>query len=408
MTVFLGGSPTTSTWLLAIAAVACFVANEPLLVLVGQRGTRTQREESGRAKRALLISVLFALAAGIGGLALAPRAAQFAVVLPLLLGGTLVMLAIQGLERSVFGEVLAAATLSSVAVPLGLTAGLDLTSALAVALIWAVTALLGTAVVRLTVARTKAKTPHELQTVRVKRAALIAVCLGVIGVGVAAPFGSRIGLWVLAAAVPVALVVLIMAALRPTARRLRLMGWSLVFANLLSLIAVVTTLKIIPGFRCGGTDPTVPHVLEEKPVLAKDIMTENPVTATELMSVAEALGLLYELDVRHLPVVRGSELVGIVSDRDLRGFTTPSEDDAIDAMESARGSTVGNFMNTDPIRVDTETNIREVVELMLVHRVGAIPVCDLDTGDLLGIVSYVDSAARASRDAGTSVKPSPC
>ena len=55
-------------------------------------------------------------------------------------------------------------------------------------------------------------------------------------------------------------------------------------------------------------------------MLVKDIMTENPVTATELMSVAEALGLLYELDVRHLPVVRGSELAGIVSDRDLRGF----------------------------------------------------------------------------------------
>jgi acetoin utilization protein AcuB len=125
-------------------------------------------------------------------------------------------------------------------------------------------------------------------------------------------------------------------------------------------------------------------------VLAKDIMTENPVTATELMSVAEALGLLYELDVRHLPVVRGSELVGIVSDRDLRGFTAPSEDEAIEALENARSSSVGNFMNTDPIRVDTETNVREIVELMLLHRIGAIPVCDLDTGDLIGIVSYVD------------------
>jgi acetoin utilization protein AcuB len=125
-------------------------------------------------------------------------------------------------------------------------------------------------------------------------------------------------------------------------------------------------------------------------VLAKDIMTENPVTATELMSVAEALGLLYELDVRHLPVVRGSELVGIVSDRDLRGFTAPGEDDAIDAMENARTSNVGKFMNTDPVRVDSETNAREIIELMLLHRVGAVPVVDLDTGDLLGIVSYVD------------------
>ena len=125
-------------------------------------------------------------------------------------------------------------------------------------------------------------------------------------------------------------------------------------------------------------------------MLAKDIMTEKPVTATELMSVAEALGLLYELDVRHLPVVRGSELVGIVSDRDLRVFTSPGEDEAIDAMEGARASNVGNFMNTDPVRVDSETNAREIIELMLLHRVGAIPVVDLDTGDLLGIVSYVD------------------
>lgn len=125
-------------------------------------------------------------------------------------------------------------------------------------------------------------------------------------------------------------------------------------------------------------------------MLAKDIMTENPVTSTELMSVAEALGLLYELDVRHLPVVRGRELVGIISDRDFSAFTGAAEDDVIDAVESARSSTVGNFMNTSPVKVDPETNVRDVVELMLLHRVGAVPVADLDTGDLLGIVSYVD------------------
>lgn len=125
-------------------------------------------------------------------------------------------------------------------------------------------------------------------------------------------------------------------------------------------------------------------------MLAKDIMTENPVTATELMNVAEALGLLYELDVRHLPVVRGRELVGIVSDRDLRAFTAASEDEAIEAMDNAREANIGNFMNTEPVRVDPETNVREIVELMLMHRVGAIPVSDADTGDLLGIVSYVD------------------
>ena len=256
VTVFLGGSPTTSTWLLAIGAIAAFLANEPLLVLFGQRGTRTKREESDRAKRALLIFGLVALGAGVAGLVLAPTVVQYAVVVPLVLGAALVMLAIQGLERSMVGEGLAAATLSSIAIPLGLSAGLDLTSTLAVALIWLVTSLLGTAVVRLTVARTKAKTDEELARVRFKRALLVLVSLAVIAVGVAAPFGSRVGLWVLAAAVPVAVVVLVLAALQPTARRLRLIGWSLVAANLCSLIAVVTTLKIIQGFK--AVEPTLP------------------------------------------------------------------------------------------------------------------------------------------------------
>jgi len=256
VTVFLGGSPTTSTWLLAVGAIAAFLANEPLLVLFGQRGTRTKREESDRAKRALLIFGLVALGTGVAGLVLAPAVVQYAVVVPLVLGAALVMLAIQGLERSMVGEGLAAATLSSIAIPLGLSAELALTSALAVALIWLVTSLLGTAVVRLTVARTKAKTDEELARVRFKRALLVLVSLAVIAVGVAAPFGSRVGLWVLAAAVPVAVVVLVLAALQPTARRLRLMGWSLVAANLCSLIAVVTTLKIIQDFK--AVEPTLP------------------------------------------------------------------------------------------------------------------------------------------------------
>lgn len=256
VTVFIGGSPTTSTWLLAIGAIAAFLANEPLLVLFGQRGTRTKREESDRAKRALLIFALVALGTGVAGLVLAPMVVQYAVGVPLVLGAGLVMLAIQGLERSMVGEGLAAATLSSIAIPLGLSAGLDLTSTLAVALIWLVTSLLGTAVVRLTVARTKAKTDEELARVRFKRALLVLVSVAVIAVGVAAPYGSRVSLWVLAAAVPVAVVVLVMAALQPTARRLRLIGWSLVAANLCSLIAVVTTLKIIQDFN--AVEPTLP------------------------------------------------------------------------------------------------------------------------------------------------------
>ena len=60
-------------------------------------------------------------------------------------------------------------------------------------------------------------------------------------------------------------------------------------------------------------------------------------------------------------------------------------------------------MNTNPVKVDPETSIPEVIELMLLHRVGAIPVADLDTEDLIGIVSYVDllRVLQETLDSGT-------
>jgi len=256
VTVFLGGSPTTATWLLSIGAIACFLANEPILVLFGQRGNRMKRDESDHAKRALLVFGLVAAGAGIAGLLLAPPGTQYTVAIPLVLGVGLVLLAIQGLERSMAGEALAAAALSSTAIPLGLSAGWHATEALAVFLIWLVTSLLGTSVVRLTVARTKAKTDEELNRVRLKRALLIAICVAIIAIGGAALAGSRGWPLVLAAALPMAVAVLVIAILQPTARRLRLLGWSLVAANMLTLIAVVTALRIIQDFN--AVEPTLP------------------------------------------------------------------------------------------------------------------------------------------------------
>jgi MFS family permease len=247
--VFLGGMPSASAWLLATAAVAFFLANEPILILFGQRGARAQREQRGRARRALLLFMLVAIGTGIPGLWLAPQLAQYAVGLPLLLGVGVMMMAVQGLERTVIGETMAAATLSSTAVPLGLASGLSVPASFAVAAIWLVASLLGTSAVRLTVARTRAKTDEELRSVRSKRAMLILVCLAAIGVGIAAPLAPRGPLWILTAALPVAVVVTVVAMARPTARSLRSIGWGLVLANVGSLVAVVSALKLVQDFQ---------------------------------------------------------------------------------------------------------------------------------------------------------------
>ena len=52
-------------------------------------------------------------------------------------------------------------------------------------------------------------------------------------------------------------------------------------------------------------------------MIARDVMTANPLTVTPEASVAEVWDLMREVDVRHVPVTLGGALVGMLSDRDL-------------------------------------------------------------------------------------------
>jgi acetoin utilization protein AcuB len=114
---------------------------------------------------------------------------------------------------------------------------------------------------------------------------------------------------------------------------------------------------------------------------AQDLMTKNPATVSPLATVREAARLLYTLDVRHLPVVdEEGTLVGMLSDRDLRGLSIPLvlAGEHIAELHTALGATVGTLMSSDVLSVELEDDAADVVELMLEHKVGAIPVVDGD------------------------------
>jgi acetoin utilization protein AcuB len=122
-----------------------------------------------------------------------------------------------------------------------------------------------------------------------------------------------------------------------------------------------------------------------------EIMTRDPATAPVTATISEVVEQLFELDVRHLPIVDGSRLQGIVSDRDVRQFLTlVIDDDAIEKRREALESPVTEYMAANLITVTEETDVSEAIDLMLDQRIGAIPVVSPDTGDLVGIVSYVD------------------
>lgn len=123
-------------------------------------------------------------------------------------------------------------------------------------------------------------------------------------------------------------------------------------------------------------------------MLARDIMTNSPVCVTPKTRLKDAIEVMYANDVRHLIVLEHERLVGILSDRDLRALWDPALDVEVrDGRVYDRK--VADFMSSGPLTVEAETDIDEVIELLLEHRVGAVPVVSSE-GTLVGIVSYVD------------------
>ena len=70
-----------------------------------------------------------------------------------------------------------------------------------------------------------------------------------------------------------------------------------------------------------------------KQTLVKEILSRNVVTATPGDSIEDCMRLMTENRVRHLPVLQGEEMVGIISIGDLVNWIISAQDAAIDQME---------------------------------------------------------------------------
>jgi acetoin utilization protein AcuB len=125
---------------------------------------------------------------------------------------------------------------------------------------------------------------------------------------------------------------------------------------------------------------------------ARQLMTRAPIALRASAKVRDAVQILQTIEIRHLPVVNDQdELVGMLSDRDLRGLTFPYvvDDEWIGRIRSALDAPVAAVMTGGVLAVDEEADAAEIIDLMLDNKIGAVPVLDAD-GVLVGIVSYVD------------------
>ena len=119
-------------------------------------------------------------------------------------------------------------------------------------------------------------------------------------------------------------------------------------------------------------------------------MTRNTVTVREDDVLKVAVIALLENRVRHLPVLSGAHLVGIVSDRDVK-HALPSLKGGATAQQYQSfmvHTRIRDVMTRYPITCTPETDVKDVVRRFCDERIGAMPVVEGDT--LVGIVTQTD------------------
>lgn len=123
----------------------------------------------------------------------------------------------------------------------------------------------------------------------------------------------------------------------------------------------------------------------------RDLMTPAPVTLGTEATAAEALALCNEHEIRHVIVLEGGELVGIVSDRDLRD-ASPAIGGDVDQKTALEKLRVGEVMTPDPITVHPQDLVGFAAQEMYERKIDALPVVseDGDEEELIGIVTSTD------------------
>jgi CBS domain-containing membrane protein len=128
----------------------------------------------------------------------------------------------------------------------------------------------------------------------------------------------------------------------------------------------------------------------KKHVPVSTIMTKNVVKLNLSDDLTKAESLFKKHKIRHIPVVSGNKILGMLSYTDLLriSFVDAVDDDEVIDATVYNMFTVEQVMAKKIIAISSETTIKEAAEILSSKEFHALPVCE---GDLLvGIVTTTD------------------
>ena len=94
--------------------------------------------------------------------------------------------------------------------------------------------------------------------------------------------------------------------------------------------------------------------------------------------------------VRHMPVVRGGRLVGVVSERDLlRASLSSLTEFGLEARRAfLHAVEIARVVSTPPIVIGSDATVEEAARVMADRKIGCLPVVDED--ELIGLITETD------------------
>ena len=120
------------------------------------------------------------------------------------------------------------------------------------------------------------------------------------------------------------------------------------------------------------------------------IMTKTVVTVNLNDDLTQVVDKLKENSIRHIPVVNGKKVVGIISRTDINRLTFGALFEGQEGSDEAvlQMLTIPQVMTAKPKTVSSTTIIRDLADIFSKEEFHALPVVDND--ELKGIVTTTD------------------
>ena len=127
-----------------------------------------------------------------------------------------------------------------------------------------------------------------------------------------------------------------------------------------------------------------------QPIVVREFMTTALTTLDDSAYLIDAALILRRTGFRHLPILSGERLVGLITDRDINRYAPSLLSNITQEEYNAifENTPLQRVMVKDPVTVEPATPMREVVAMLHNKKLGCMPV--VEDGKLVGIITTTD------------------